>query len=45
MTCKNGSCEYQNGMKRDVKVTKDEKRYAQLWSEIELPKLLRSLPE
>jgi hypothetical protein len=30
---------------QNVKTTKDQIRYAQLWAEIELPKLLRSIEE
>jgi hypothetical protein len=42
MTCKNGACDYENTLDRTLttKRTKQEIRYAQLWAEIELPKLL-----
>ena len=40
MTCKTGKCEFQSGLHRPVRVGKAQRRYALLWQEIELPKLL-----
>lgn len=43
MPCKNGKCEYKPPLNRRLEnpPTPEEIRYAQLWEEIELPKLLR----
>jgi hypothetical protein len=42
MTCKNKSCEYDTKLLRTptIKLDRAHVRYAELWSEIELPKLL-----
>jgi hypothetical protein len=42
MTCKDKSCEFDIKLQRTptVKLSRDRVRYAELWSEIELPKLL-----
>lgn len=42
MTCKNGEhCDFQSRLHRPVKLSKDSLRYAQLWEQIDLPKLLK----
>lgn len=43
MPCKKGECEYKSTLHRYLTnpPTPDEIRYARLWAEIELPKLLR----
>jgi hypothetical protein len=43
MTCTNGKCEYKPTLNRTtVKKSKTAIKYAQLWAEIELPKLLKT---
>jgi len=43
MPCKKGECEYKPTLNRYLTepLTAEELRYARLWAEIELPKLLR----
>jgi hypothetical protein len=41
MTCKNGKCDFDSKLHRPVKISKIQKRYAELWRELELPKLLK----
>lgn len=41
MTCTNAQCEYKPTVQRKaIDQTDDQRRYGQLWAEIELPKLL-----
>ena len=41
MTCKNGSnCAFDSKIHRPVRLSRDRIRYAELWAEVELPKLL-----
>jgi len=44
MPCKNRECEFDSKLRRSLraKLSRDELRYGQLWSEVELPKLLAS---
>lgn len=41
MTCKENTCSFDSRLHRPVKLSKDQLRYAQLWHEIDLPKLLK----
>jgi len=41
LTCTSNACEYKPALSRNANRTKDELRYAELWREIELPKLLK----
>lgn len=43
MTCRNGGCEFDRKLQQTLtlKLSRDHVRYAQLWSEVELPKLLK----
>ena len=42
LRCKNDACEFETRLQRILKfrLSHDHKRYAQLWCEVELPKLL-----
>lgn len=40
MSCQNGDCEYKPSLKQvsAVPISEDERRYAELWAEVELSK-------
>jgi hypothetical protein len=45
VTCRNQACEYESKLQRTltIRLSRDRLRYARLWTEVELPKLLNDL--